>query len=430
MNAPLLDAAGGGGDPAAASALDREISRVVAAGNCSGCGLCTRLDSGLEMRLDDDGFARPQRTGTGETAADAVRTFRAACPGVTVSAQRPEGSTRHPTMGPVVQAWAGWAADPEIRHRGSSGGVLTALAAWLVATGEAPAVIAAAASETQPRRTVSITLTTRAQALAAAGSRYGPVSNAAAQQSAPAPGAIIGKPCEVSALRAAQSRPQGAADPNVATPAAAPPLLLSFFCAGTPSQLATDALAAELGVARESPVRELWYRGRGWPGRFTVVPESGQSVSTSYDESWGQHLGRAVQWRCKICPDGVGESADVSAADLWDADERGYPSFEEGEGVSAIVARTRRGHELVLRAIEAGILVVRPLDIERLAAVQPLQNDRRQTLVGRLLGTRLAGGSVPRYRGFSLWRLAAPRWRETLRVARGSWRRRRGARPR
>lgn len=43
----------------------------------------------------------------------------------------------------------------------------------------------------------------------------------------------------------------------------AEPIILSFFCAGTPSQLATDALATEL--IRDQPVADLWYRGRGWP---------------------------------------------------------------------------------------------------------------------------------------------------------------------
>ena len=127
--------------------------------------------------------------------------------------------------------------------------------------------------------------------------------------------------------------------------------------------------------------------------------------------------------RCKLCPDGVGESADVTAADLWDADERGYPSFADQAGVSALIARTPRGYQLVLDAVAAGVLVVHPLRIERLASVQPLQVERRRTLAGRLLGARLAGRRVPHYRGFGLVALALPRWRLALRAARGTWRR-------
>jgi coenzyme F420 hydrogenase subunit beta len=179
-------------------------------------------------------------------------------------------------------------------------------------------------------------------------------------------------------------------------------------------------------VSAGEHVTGLRYRGHGWPGRFTVDRADGSSVSASYEKSWGESLGPAVQWRCKICADGVGESADVTAADLWRADARGYPDFTDAAGVSALIARTRRGLDLVVRAVDAGIIAVHPIDIDELAAVQPLQRRRRETLAGRLVGTVLAGGRVPRYRGFSLLRLAFSRLRETVRVARRSYRRRRG----
>ena len=387
--------------------LDTEIARVVAADNCSGCGGCLLLDAGLALELDDAGFARPVRVGPSTARPDAAARFATSCPGRTVSAHHDPAAERHPTMGSVLGAWEAWATDPEVRRAGSSGGTLTALSAWLTASGRASHVTGAAPSAVDARRTVSVTITTREQALAAASSRYGPVTGRPGDVHPDS--AIVGTPCRVAAVRAL-------------TPGEAAPLLLSFYCAGTPSQLATDTLATELGAA--GPARTLRYRGDGWPGRFTVSRSDGSLASLSYQESWGEHLGRAVQWRCKICPDGVGESADVVAADLWESDDRGYPSFSEREGVSALIARTPRGLALVHDAIAAGVLEATPLDIARLAAVQPLQVDRRETLIGRLIGAILAGGVVPRYRGFGLARLAFPRWRETARVARGTYRRR------
>lgn len=401
--------------------LDAAIARVVASGNCSGCGACTLLDTGLAMRLSEDGFNRPEREADVASATDprATQRFAEACPGRRMDAQRPAGSTRHPTMGPIVQAWEAWATDPQIRFAGSSGGTLTALAAWLTESGRESRVVGARAAAEQPRRTVSVSITTREEALASAGSRYAPAS-ACAAAGADTVGslsgdAVIGKPCEVSALRALAATDPGGADP----------LLLSFYCAGTPSQAATDGLLAELGVPVDEQLGALWYRGHGWPGDFTATRADGSTASASYDDSWGHHLGRAVQWRCKICPDGVGESSDITAADLWRADDNGYPLFTDGAGVSALIARTARGHALVLAAIDAGILEATPIDINELAAVQPLQRGRRETLIGRLVGTVAARGAIPRYRGFSLIRLALPRLRETIRVARATHRRRR-----
>lgn len=388
---------------------------MVRSGNCSGCGACCQLDDGLSMALDSQGYARPARREStpAPTAAQdetAVERFRSACPGVRVVAVRTPGAVRHPTMGPALAAWRAWAADDRVRHSGSSGGVLTALAGWLSERGDVAQVVAAAAATEDPRRTVSVRIQSRADALAASGSRYGPVSNAAARTALDPAGAFVGKPCEASAVRAL-----------AATGRQDAPLILSFFCAGTPSQRATDDLVHELGMPLGTRVTALRYRGEGWPGRFVARGDDGSEVSASYHESWGEHLGRTVQWRCKICPDGVGESSDISAADLWRTDARGYPQFEESSGVSALLARTERGLRVVHEAVEAGVIVVEPIDLAEVAAVQPLQCKRRETLLGRTMAARLAGRHPPRYHGFGLLRLAMRRPLETLRAARGTY---------
>lgn len=411
--------------------LRAAVARVVASGACSGCGACTLLDPGLEMRLDERGDLRPAPRsapatedsapeGSAATDPALAQRFRDSCPGVSVHAVIPTVGRRHPTMGPYIRVWKAWATDPVIRFQGSSGGALTAIAAWLLETGESARMVGARADASEPRRTVSVSILSREQAIAAAGSRYAPTASAGRRE-ALLPGTVmVGKPCEVGAIRALTRDGEAAEGGG--------PVLLSFFCAGTPSQHATDALAADLGAPATAPLRDLWYRGRGWPGRFTIEHPDGTTADASYDDSWGSALGPAVQWRCKICADGVGESADITAADFWRSDERGYPVFAEGAGRSALIARTERGYDIVLRAVEAGVISVSPIEIDELASVQPLQTTRRSTLAGRLLGARLAGLRVPRFHGFGLVSLAIPRLRETLRVARGSLRRARALR--
>ena len=371
--------------------LDDAIDQVVREELCTGCGACCRLDPGLAMELDPGGFARPVRvTGSDDPQSTAARdTFDQICPGRSLILPHEERQRTHPTMGRYVEAWVAWATDPAIRTRGSSGGALTALSSWRSAAGP---VLAAGAAPDNPRRTVPVIITSRDEALAAAGSRYGPVSVAGA------PGeyeTVVGKPCEVAALRQL--------DAALSTPAR--PLYLSFYCAGTPSQRATDELVSSLGFPPHAVLDDLWYRGRGWPGRFTVVDENGER-SLSYEESWGSHLGRALQWRCKICPDGIGEFGDITAADFWEADESGYPTFQEQDGRSALIVRTAYGQRVLKEAVAAGVLEIEPLDLDDLARVQPLQVTRRSTLLGRLIGSRLSGRDVPRYRGFPLLRLA------------------------
>lgn len=395
--------------------LDRDVASVVDSGSCSGCGACCLIDTGLQMGLDESGYLRPTRVSSPETIASAtraqVREFRATCPGRTVTSPRPVGARRDPIVGSYVAAWAAWATDPQFRHRGSSGGVLSALSAWLVEQGEVARVVGAAASPADPSRTVTVSITSRSEALLSAGSRYAPVGNAASAHALASDSAFLGKPCEASAVRALSGQRE-----------TGPGYVLSFFCAGTPSQLATDSLVHHIGVGPDERLTDLWYRGRGWPGSFTAVAPSG-TYAASYDDSWGKHLGPTMQWRCKICPDGVGESSDITAADFWKVDERGYPVFTESAGRSALLARTPKGHQAVLRAISAGVIEVEPMDVADLVRTQPFQRTRRRMLAGRLTGSLLGGRRIPRYRGFGLLRLALSTPRRSLRSARGSRRR-------
>ncbi len=394
--------------------IDDRVRAVVQAGNCSGCGACCLLDTGLQMQLDEHGYARPVRVAPGTDRLADVR-FERICPGVTLQAPRSGGSGRRGILGRSINSWQAWAVDAEIRFRGSSGGTITALTQWMLATGRVSEVVAATRDAQEPLRTVTVTLRTPSRVIEAAGSRYAPVSNAARGLVGRQDVAFVGKPCEVSAIRAV-ARETG-------EPA---PVLISFFCAGTPSQSATVGLVDRLAGGRRPT--DLWYRGNGCPGHFTVTFEDGTVAAETYDRSWGQALGPTIQWRCKICADGVGEAADIVAADYWDSDADGYPVFDEGDGVSALIARTPRGAALLKQAFEAGVIDGRPLDLDALARVQPSQVRRRRTLFARLLGARLAGRRVPRFRGYGL--LAATRGapRQLLRVAVGSYARSRAGR--
>ncbi|MEV7496696.1 Coenzyme F420 hydrogenase/dehydrogenase, beta subunit C-terminal domain [Micrococcus luteus] len=368
--------------------LRRDIDEVIRRDLCSGCGVCELISDRVTM-TDQDGFRRPAVTGEAEVdVAERARRFASSCPGRVVLAQRPEGSSRDDFLGPITGAWSAWATDPAVRYAGSSGGTLTAIAQHLAAKGAT--VSSVAASPQNPRRTVPVQIMSREEALASAGSRYAPVS--AGGRVAEGASVMVGKPCEASARRALdEATGEGS------------PVMLSFFCAGTPSQGATDALLEKNGIGREDVVDDLVYRGRGWPGDFYARAPDGRTVAVDYTTSWGRSLGPAVQWRCRLCVDGVGESADITAGDYWESDERGYPLFDDAAGRSALIARTARGLEIVQECIESGVLEVAPLDIDALLGVQRYQVERRKYLVGRLMGNRVTGGRNPRYRGFNLW---------------------------
>ncbi|WP_341353365.1 Coenzyme F420 hydrogenase/dehydrogenase, beta subunit C-terminal domain [Rhodococcus aetherivorans] len=394
--------------------LKNEVAKVVERGNCSGCGMCSQLSSNIKMTFNDDGYLRP--TWDDDVAIEiepqAVSEFSRACPGVTVEARLIEGGSRHSIFGPVISAWEAWAIDPSIRHSGSSGGTLTAIVSWLLDTGQYTSSAGVVQSPADARVSTAVALTTKEEALKSAGSRYAPVAAAGCCRLDSANESIfVGKPCDVSAVKQLLDA-RGSERP----------LLLSFFCAGTPSQFATERLIQHLGIdTNEERVEYLRYRGNGWPGDFTVRTDGGRTVTASYNDSWGRFLGPTTQWRCKICPDGIGESADITAGDFWHADGRGYPDFGDREGTSVLVARTALGDSIIRRAISSGVLGAKPADLSQVAAVQPLQVRRRTTLAGRMAGATLGGRRLPRYRGFQLLRTARLAPLQTLRSAVGSF---------
>jgi coenzyme F420 hydrogenase subunit beta len=396
--------------------LRAAIDRVVSSGNCIGCGACTTLDPGLTMEMGDDGFLRPVASdasppGSQRVNRDVRNTFRAICPGKRVHLPRDEGTILHPVFGVYRSAWNGWATDDAIRRSGSSGGVLTALSSWMIASGEFSEIVGAAGNTQNPRTTVPVRITSRDEAIAASGSRYSPVAGGQLSIGDARSGAV-GKPCEIAARRSIGTRSGAPRDSQ--------PVLLSFFCAGTPSQIATDSLVQELGVNPDR-LTKLRYRGDGWPGHFVVEDDAGNMGRLSYDKSWGRHLGRQLHPRCKICPDGTGETADISVGDYWRADKDGYPSFENADGQSVVIARTARGENLLRRAHAAHVISIEPLSLDLVADVQPLQVRRIAEVLARLAGRRLAGRRVPRYSGLRLWRRRSKSPTALLRATAGSF---------
>jgi coenzyme F420 hydrogenase subunit beta len=232
---------------------------------------------------------------------------------------------------------------------------------------------------------------------ASAGSRYAPSSpleDIERHLAGHSRFAFVGKPCDVAGLRQLAR-----IDPRVDEKVA---YMFAFMCAGVPSHHGTSALLREMGIACDDEVTSFRYRGDGWPGFATAATASGETHRMDYDSSWGGVLNRYLQFRCKICPDGIGEFADVVCADGWYLDEANAPIFDERGGRSIILSRNAKGEALVQSAERAGALQTQPVTIEEIAAMQPYQARRKGLTGARLTAMALLGRRRPRYRGLAL----------------------------
>jgi coenzyme F420 hydrogenase subunit beta len=380
----------------------RDVSDVAERHLCSGCGACAYLAPEAVTMVDTlAGGRRPLRIVEVNGHSVEERAALAACPGWSLT-QREYPSDHLSELGdawgPVLEVWEGHAADPEIRFSGSSGGAATALSLHCLESEEMYGVLHTAAREDVPYLNRTVMSRSRAELLAATGSRYAPASpcdGLGLIEAAPAPCVFIGKPCDVAgAVSAARLRPELADRLG---------LTIAFFCAGTPTTAGTLEAIRSLQIDPED-VSSVRYRGQGWPGRFTVETKSGTVRSLSYQDSWGAILQRHRQWRCMICPDHTGEFADISVGDPW------YRPVEGNEhGSSLVLVRTRRGQDLLRSAIAAGALNAERVSPELLPRSQPNLLRTRGAVWGRVTTMRIMGLPAPRYKGLPMlrtwWRL-------------------------
>lgn len=367
------------------------LARVRKGSLCSGCGGCAALAPGLAMEVSSHGYLRPAVKG--EVSREENEAAAAICPGLgqTVDAA---GRTDDVIFGPYVEMREGWSTNADLRFAASSGGALSAVLVHLLETGAVDGIVHVSADPEDPVANRVVISRTAEEVLTAAGSRYAPSAPLAAVSNLPKGRfAVVGKPCDAAALQAMRAR-----DPDLA---ARIPFVLSFFCAGVPSLEGGRDVARALGVSPDH-LSAFRYRGMGWPGRATAVDDHGAEASMTYAESWGKLLSPRVQHRCRICADGSGTAADLVCADAWETDDAGYPLFEEDDGVSLIVARTKIGQDLMAEAEAAGRLATRDFDMSTLPKMQRGQTWRRRGLAPRLLALRAIGRPVPKYRGLNV----------------------------
>ena len=399
-----------------------DIATITRNGLCSGCGMCAGIATGdqppIVMRESEAGYRRPEVVGPVDRDLAAV--IDATCPGANIRHEPDRLEAEyHPVWGPLVAARLGWSTDAELRRNASSGGALSGLLVHLLASGEIDYVVQTAVSSASPIRNALAISTGRDDVYHAAGSRYAPSSpleDIAERLNAPGRFAFVGKPCDVAGLRQLARH-----DPRVNDKV---PVMIAFMCAGVPSYGGTSALLKAMGVADESKVAAFRYRGDGWPGFATARLDDGTTFTMDYDTSWGRILNRHLQFRCKICPDGIGEFADIVSADGWYCDDAGNPLFDEREGRSIMLTRTARGEAIVKQAIAAGTVMTEPLSLTALAHMQPFQARRKGMVLPRLAAMALVGRRRPRFANLALWENArALGVKESLRSFGGTLRR-------
>lgn len=374
----------------------RSLQDVVDWGLCIGCGACYYAcsNNGVSLVNIESVGIRPRFD---SAACASCSECLSICPGYFVdgnmeTGQLPKQTEADHEFGPALEIWEGHASDPELRYRASSGGILSALALYCLEYENMGFVLHAGMDGAKPWLNKTVQSRNRSELLARTGSRYAPASPCEGLQAIEESDRLcvfIGKPCDVAGV-ALLRRQRPELDRKLG-------LILTFFCAGTPSTQGTLDLLKSLDVAAQE-IDSVRYRGEGWPGRFKVAyGNPPQEKTLSYRDSWG-HLTNYRPLRCHLCPDGFGRVADISCGDAWEnLNSNGDP------GRSIVVVRTRRGKKILHLAMAANYLELAPVGATAVLAAQPSLLGRRKELFGRLLAMHLLQIPTPNFYGFSLF---------------------------
>lgn len=351
---------------------------------CTGCGLCN-FEMGTDLKKNAEGFF----VCNGIAMKD-YEFFKNVCPAGGVQCESFDTTS---IWGKNKEVCIAYSSDEAVRYSASSGGTLSALGLYLIESGKVDGIIQTRMDPDDPISAQISCSVSREDVLRCVGSRYAdsvPLKEIGKYLNSGKKFAYIGKPCDVTVLR---NYAKINKDVNTSIP-----YMLSFFCAGEPSENANLELLDKLGVKRGNCV-QLKYRGEGWPGSTVATDAEGRDYKLAYKDTWGGILGRHIRPICRFCLDGIGEMADISCGDAWHLTEENKPSFEESPGRNVVFVRTNTGKNIFMDAVKEGYLIKENyLNWEReLDCCQPYQKNRRASMEAMFSALKLIGKEVPNY---------------------------------
>ena len=360
------------------------LSDITENGLCIGCGICQSIagNENISISMPEKGRLEPKENKPLNN--EIFDKIKKTCPGVIVEGLPKEvianKSKYDLVWGYYLSLFYAWSTDKDIRFKSSTGGLLNGLSLYLLESKKVRFILHTGTDPKQPMRSVSRYSYNKQELLNSGScSRYGPSSpldkfNEALNKNEPF--AFVGKPCDISAIRQLSK-----IDRRVNELCK---YLLTLVCGGFGEFTKSQDFIDSFNV-KEEELSIFRYRGYGNPGKMYIKTNSGEEHDKEYNSFWGEESTWRVPFRCKICPDAIGDSSDLAALDTWPG---GSPVGED-EGFNAAIIRTKKGYDLVHDARDAGYIKIgNDLKIEDINDFQPHQVSKKKAVYARHQGMK------------------------------------------
>ena len=360
------------------------LENIVNNGLCIGCGLCQSITGKDYIKISMSSKGRLEPKEIKKISSEKFNKILNVCPGVIVEGlpkKLVDKKAKYDLLwGYYLSLFYAWSTDKKIRYESSTGGLLNGLSLYLLDANKVNFILHTATNPEKPMRSVSRFSYNKDDLLNANScSRYGPASPLDKFHEAldlNQPFAFVGKPCDISAIRQLSKT-----DERVNKLCK---YLLTLVCGGSTEFTKSQDFIESFKV-KEDELTIFRYRGFGNPGKMYIKTYDGREHDKEYNSFWGEESTWRVHFRCKICPDAIGESSDIAALDTW----RGGSPKGEDEGFNAAIVRTTNGLNLLNEAIKAGYIKKGDdLTIEDINDFQPHQVNKKKAVYARHEGMK------------------------------------------
>ena len=369
------------------------IAQVVKNGLCTGCGTCIALcpEEAIKLTINEKkGIYIPELN---EEKCNNCGICFKICPGhevdfkslnLKIFGKEPEDII----IGNYLNCYFGHATDYDIRYNSASGGFITQLLIFALEEGIIDGALVTKMKKDKPLEPEPFIARTREEIIEASKSKYCPVpSNIALKEilnsNEGEKFAVVGLPCHIHGIRKAEKINKKLKQKIV--------LHLGLWCSTTCNFLGTEFVLTRLGVSKEE-VKELNYRGEGWPGGMSIQLKNGEKRFISQGDYWDTNFSSFTPSRCRLCSDINAEFADISFGDY-----RGQDAYlKEKIGNSGIISRTINSENILQRMLSKQKIEIWGTSSSDVATLQGYFHSKKNVKAVFYL-FRLLGKKIPIY---------------------------------
>lgn len=369
------------------------IEEIVSQSLCTGCGTCVSICPRGAIKIIKDekkGVYIPTvETNECNKCDLCVRV----CPGHEmnyreISAKTYKNTSHDELIGNYVKCCVGYSKDDCIRYNSTSGGLITQLLIFALESKLIDGALVTRMKKDNPLEPEPFIAKTKEEIIEASNSKYCPVpANIAIREilKENIRCAVVGLPCHINGIRKFENVNKKLKELII--------LHVGIFCGYGISFLGTEILLKWMNVER-SEVKNLNYRGKGWPGSLEIELKNGTRKTVPEEIYYSRFFVDCAftPKRCMICNDLTCELSDISFGDAW------LPEYKnDKKGTSVFIVRNEVGNKIIQKAKEAEKIFF--LDVEINKVIQSQKSSlyfkkKNLRLRKKILGIKVKSNSI------------------------------------